>query len=400
MTSPRIKILIADDEEVMRRALADFLGSDGRFEVLPTAVDASSAVELAAEHRPDVALLDVRMPGGGGPAAARAIGLRSPATSIVALSAHDDRETVLEMMENGARGYVIKGGNPNDIIEAALKAAAGWVTISPEVASGVVGTLAAQLQLVHEDGIARDAKVNRVQRAVMGVGLSIAYQPIWDLRAQTIAGYEALSRFASEPVRSPDLWFAEAGEFGLGSDLELTAARLALSTNPAGLGGEFLTVNLSPETLLSGDFDSILAGADLRTIVLEITEHAAVADYAALMEAINILKQSGVRTAVDDAGSGYASFRHILNLDPQMIKLDVSLTSGIDHDPKRRALASALIAFADSTGADVVAEGIEHRSELDTLIDLGASHGQGYLLGRPQSVDQIMSRTLAWPSAA
>jgi EAL domain-containing protein (putative c-di-GMP-specific phosphodiesterase class I) len=90
-----------------------------------------------------------------------------------------------------------------------------------------------------------------------------------------------------------------------------------------------------------------------------------------------------MRLAIDDTGAGFASLRHILNLEPDIIKLDISLTRGVDVDRARRALAAALIAFAANTGASIVAEGVETASELSVLRDLGVGFGQGYLLGRP-----------------
>ena len=86
---------------------------------------------------------------------------------------------------------------------------------------------------------------------------------------------------------------------------------------------------------------------------------------------------------IDDAGAGFSSFKHILDLGPDVIKLDLSLTRDIDSDPLRRALAASLLAFADEIGATIVAEGIETQAELETLRTLGITHGQGYLLATP-----------------
>jgi EAL domain-containing protein (putative c-di-GMP-specific phosphodiesterase class I) len=118
-------------------------------------------------------------------------------------------------------------------------------------------------------------------------------------------------------------------------------------------------------------------------IVLELTERFAVADYKPLVEATERLRESGVRIAVDDAGADFASMRHILQLNPDLIKLDRSIISGIDADPGRRALGRAMVSFAAELGAMLVAEGIETETELCTVTELGMNAGQGYLLGRP-----------------
>jgi EAL domain-containing protein (putative c-di-GMP-specific phosphodiesterase class I) len=108
------------------------------------------------------------------------------------------------------------------------------------------------------------------------------------------------------------------------------------------------------------------------------------------------LRARGLRLAVDDAGAGYASFRHILRLRPDHIKLDMSLTRNIDTDKSKRALALALIEFARETGSELIAEGIETQGELATLRELGVMRGQGYLLGRPapfSAAQQLLDAT-------
>ena len=134
--------------------------------------------------------------------------------------------------------------------------------------------------------------------------------------------------------------------------------------------------------------------------MIEITEHAPVADYDALAQAIRPLRAHGVRLAVDDAGAGFASLRHILRLSPDVIKLDRALTAEIDSDAPREALAAALILFASRIGSTVVAEGIEREEELRTLRNLGVLYGQGYYLARPLPVEQVSAGLFKPPSSA
>lgn len=121
--------------------------------------------------------------------------------------------------------------------------------------------------------------------------------------------------------------------------------------------------------------------------MLEITEHAHVEDYNCLLQAIEPLRARGVRLAVDDAGAGYSSLQHILQLQPDLIKLDIGLTRSIDLDPARRALASALVSFARETGSHIIAEGVETASELAALRSIGVDKAQGYFLGRPMHLE-------------
>ena len=211
----------------------------------------------------------------------------------------------------------------------------------------------------------------------------MVFQPIFNLTQGTIVGMEALARFESEPYQSPDIWFAAAQTVGLGHDLELAAVSAALGRLDDVPSGTFLTVNLSPEVATAPEFVQMIDALSGERIVIEVTEHAPIADYQELLQAMDDLRSVGVRLAIDDAGAGYASLRHILRLSPDFIKLDIGLTQGIDTDTARRALAKALIAFASETGAVIVAEGIEKREELDALLALGVVYGQGYYLARP-----------------
>jgi EAL domain-containing protein (putative c-di-GMP-specific phosphodiesterase class I) len=122
-----------------------------------------------------------------------------------------------------------------------------------------------------------------------------------------------------------------------------------------------------------------------REIVLELSEQEAVSDYDGVRSAVSAAG-AGVRLSIDDAGSGFASLRHILQLEPAFVKLDKSWVQGVDEDPSRQALIAGLRHFADQTGAELIAEGIETDRQRQTLLDLRVDYGQGYLLGRPALV--------------
>lgn len=213
--------------------------------------------------------------------------------------------------------------------------------------------------------------------------LSMVFQPIWDTDTMTPCGFECLARFLEEPMRSPDQWFAEAAEVGVGPMLEIQAIRTALRQFPQFPDHVYLTVNGSPASILAADFVAAFEGVSLERVVLEITEHAMIGNYDALLAALHPLRLRGLLLAIDDAGAGYSSLRHILHLQPDFIKLDMGLTQNIDLDPARRALTRAMVGFAEDTGSKLIAEGVERDSELATLRGLGVKKVQGYLLGRP-----------------
>jgi PAS domain S-box-containing protein len=250
-------------------------------------------------------------------------------------------------------------------------------------------TLAAVPSLLPSSGRpARDASELRVLEVLRGgaasnPSLTMVLQPVVDLRSGRIIGAEALARFKGEPYRTPDLWFEDARRTGLGTPLELLAIEIALSRLPDMPPGTYLAVNASPETLVSQELCDLIARFPAERIVIELTEHARVDDYAALQEAVAWFRARGARLAVDDAGAGFASFQHILRLQPNIIKLDRSLTSGVDANPVRHALASAMVTFAATLGAKICAEGIETAAEIACLQQLGIACGQGYFLGKP-----------------
>ena len=117
--------------------------------------------------------------------------------------------------------------------------------------------------------------------------------------------------------------------------------------------------------------------------MVEVTEHSAVEDYDALKRAIDQLRSRGVRLAIDDLGTGFASFMHIVKLLPEFMKLDISLTREIESDPVKQALTAALVGFAAQIGAHLIAEGVETAAELKALVGLGVEYAQGYYLGAP-----------------
>jgi len=211
------------------------------------------------------------------------------------------------------------------------------------------------------------------------------FQPIVDLDTRRIVAYEALTRF-DDGVR-PDLHFDEAVRMGLGLDLELATLEAAVAASVALPREAWLECNVSPELLVQparlGRVLRPLLAPGQRQIVLEITEHRSISDYRAVRRAVRRIGPS-VELAVDDAGAGFASFRHILELGPRYVKLDYSLVHRIDRDRARQALLVAMIHFAGRVACQLIAEGVETAAERRTLQTLGIRLGQGYLLGRPE----------------
>src|SRR4030095_6492758 len=155
--------------------------------------------------------------------------------------------------------------------------------------------------------------------------LSIVYQPIHRIDDRVVVGLECLMRISTTPYRPPNVWFEEAIEVGMGVELELAAVETARQGAKALDASAYLAINVSPAAVLSDRFAPLLDRTPASRLVLEITEHSVVTDYQFLLTALKALRSRGVRLAVDDAGAGYSSLRHILALQPDLIKLDMDL---------------------------------------------------------------------------
>jgi PAS domain S-box-containing protein len=235
----------------------------------------------------------------------------------------------------------------------------------------------------------RDSAARRSIRAILEQrAFSPVFQPIVDLRDGAIVGWEALTRFTSEDA--PASVFASAERSGLGAELELACIAAALAAG--GTVGGFLSLNVSPAVVRTANLRDLISGFG-RPLVLEITEHAAIEDYDTLRAALRSLT-TGIRIAVDDAGAGYASLRHVVELRPDFVKLDLRVVRGIDADEARQALVAGMVHFAEKAGILLVAEGIETEAELLTLRSLGVGLGQGNLLGQPREA----TAARPWPT--
>lgn len=207
--------------------------------------------------------------------------------------------------------------------------------------------------------------------------LRSVYQPIVDLRTGAVIGREALSRFDSEEPRAV---FDRAARDGTAVALETAAIRTAI----AGWDGEgLLALNVSPNVFLANELREALPD-DLGGLVLEVTEADLIGYSAELMLAIDDLRARGALIAVDDLGIGFSNVKRVVAVRPEILKLDMSLTRGVDTDPMLQAVVAAVLLFAEQAGAQVIAEGIETPEERDCLLNLGVPLGQGFLLGVPE----------------
>lgn len=381
------KIMVVDDQPVNLHLLTHVLRSAG-IEQVRTTSDPFAAAALFTAFMPDLVLLDLHMPGLDGFRVMEQLRLLSGPDDflpIVVITADATTEARSRALASGANDFVTK---PFDRTEVLLRIGNLLDTRALHRRLDERRTeLEVELQRRQEADwraeAERAARIRSVRVMMAADQLRVVFQPIVHIASNEVVGVEALSRVDAEPRRGPDEWFADAAAVGLDEELEVHAIRTAIASLDTLRDGVYLSVNLSPRTLLSARLAAALADVPGHRLVLELTEHAEVEDYELLHRHLSSLRARGVRMAVDDTGAGYSSLRHILRLKPDIIKLDRTLIGGIDHDPVQRALSSSLVTFARELGGTVVAEGVENTEELVALERLGIPYAQGYHLGRP-----------------
>jgi EAL domain-containing protein (putative c-di-GMP-specific phosphodiesterase class I)/GGDEF domain-containing protein len=246
------------------------------------------------------------------------------------------------------------------------------------------------------DSCAREAeeagdRMTRLRQILAEEAIHTMVLPILDLRDGAVVGYETLSRGPEgTEFERPDKLFTVAYDADLVLRLERVCRKKAFEAATGLPEGRMLFINIEPEAVADPQLRdmltaSLIAAGKLapQRVVLEITERAAVTDFASFRATLEYLRALGFAVAVDDAGAGYGSLRSLAEVHPEWLKIDMSLVRSCDEDEVRERLIESLVLFADKVGSKLVAEGIETRGELDKLRELGVAYGQGYLLGRP-----------------
>jgi PAS domain S-box-containing protein len=254
--------------------------------------------------------------------------------------------------------------------------AARWLPGATEI-----GAVTAAL-LVPELGPrrAQDTTRSKLASIIANGAFQPVFQPVVRLGDGTVVGFEALTRF--DDGTPPERRFSLAEAVGMGPELEAATARAALLAAAELPGRAWVSVNVSPTRLADQRLLRLASLAKRRPVVLEITERLAIEDYTAARDALDRIA-GAFDVAVDDAGAGFASLRHIIELRPRYVKLDLQLVRGVDGDPARQAMIAGMVYFARDTGCLLIAEGVEKAAERDTLRRLGVPFGQGFLFGRP-----------------
>ncbi len=373
------RVLVADDDPVLCALCQATLWAEG-WEV-ELAADGDEALEhIAASATPfDCVVSDVNMPGTGGLALLDQIHARDEDVPVVLVTGDPSLYTAMTALNRGAVSYLTKPFDPDALAEAVARAARRHgVTRMQRRAAALLGATGDAA----DDSDRADVEA-RFANAL--AHLWMAFQPIVHVTTGQIVAYEALVRTAEPTLRRPDLFLGVAERLGRIPEVgRLVRAAVARAAVDAPRGAE-LFVNLHGLEL--NDEQLFAATAPLSQIadrvVLEITERVALDRVADASARVAMLRQRGFRIAVDDLGAGYAGLASLAALEPDVIKLDMSLVRGIDAHPTKRRVVGAMTTLCRELGSRVVAEGVETEAERMTLAAVGVELLQGYLFARP-----------------
>ncbi len=384
---PHSRVLVVDDEAANVALLTKMLDRAGYANVAST-TDSGDVMRLVSTFEPDLILLDLHMPEPDGFAIMARLGELATSDTflpVLVLTADATEITKVRALGNGATDFLTK---PFEYAELLLRLK-NLLTLRQqhEQLRRANVSLTYTVEQHERDAAAQKEYERQITLRTESIlsesGPRMVYQPIVDLTDGSLIAVEALARFPEGYSDRPEVWFAEAHEVGLGVQLETAALEAALRGLERLPDDCDLSLNVSPETLRSPALRYVLNAVPAERIVLEVTEHGQVEDYRDLIDSIEDLRARGVRIAVDDTGSGSAGLQQILELGPDIVKLDRSLVRDLDTSPVRRSLVASLLHFASEVGLTLIAEGIETTGEFAAVQALGVQVGQGYLLAEP-----------------
>jgi EAL domain-containing protein (putative c-di-GMP-specific phosphodiesterase class I) len=375
LQSGRGSVLLVDDEPLLLRAYTRILEKRG-FEV-QTASDGAAAAAMLAERRFGVILSDISMPGMNGLALLREVRKRDLDVPVLLMTGAPALDTAMEALDNGALRYLVKPIAQSkllELLENAVRLHA--LAVAKREALELLGASG----MLVGDRAGLEASFARALSS-----LWMAFQPIVRWPENVTFGYEALVRNEEPTLVRPDHLFDAAERLG---SLELLGRRIrAAFVEAAQFAPEdsLLFLNLHPKDL--GDATLFAADSPLSAlaprVVLEITERASLSQVKDVRGRVAELRKLGFRIALDDLGAGYAGLTSFAQLDPDVVKLDMSLVRGSDTEPTKQAILSTFVNLCRDLKMMVVAEGVETVQERDTLASLGCTIFQGYLFGRP-----------------
>ncbi len=380
------RVLVVDDEPAVARAFRKILERLD-FEVL-LATDLQSASHRVMNGGVSVVVCDIGLPGGSGVEVLRMVKAYDVDIPVILVTGNPTIQTAIEAVELGAHQYLEKPVT----MDALQKSVERAFTL------GQLARLKRDALHICAQPGSSPSDMSSLSRSFERAlsGMRMVFQPIIDLRRRSIAGYEALLRSREPDMSSPADVLSAAERLGRQAELGQRVRALVSEAIPIAPRDDMLMfINLHTAELL----DPFLYSQDAplscfaKRIVLEITERASLDSVGDAKDRVRSLRGMGYRLALDDLGAGYAGLNSFSVLEPEIVKLDMSLVRNVHRDPMKYRLIESMMDLCRSLTIEVVAEGIETPEELDAIRTLGCDYGQGYCLARPSPDFEIPSLT-------
>lgn len=372
MSSAPTRVLLAEDDDKLAEIVAHILTEAGH--EVEIARDGASARASLLERDFDVVLSDINMPRMSGVELLRMLRDEGSDTAVVLLTADPRIATAALAVELGASSYLVKPIDTASLLAAVARAC-------------TAGREGRRREAALRAEVARARERTDLESSLLVAmdSMFLVFQPIVDARLGTTFGHELLLRTSAGAFAGPCELISAAEATGAVVTLGRKIRRMAAKAIDCVAGDVF--VNIHPLELSDPDLCDPEAPLSERSsrVVLEITERAAVGQGADVREQIGALRRLGFRIAVDDLGAGYAGLSSLANLEPEFVKIDMSIVRDVDTSPMKRRLIGAIGPACREASIRVVAEGIETEAELDAIRELGCDLVQGYLLARPAS---------------
>jgi EAL domain-containing protein (putative c-di-GMP-specific phosphodiesterase class I) len=377
MTTGAGRMLLVDDDSGIRTGYARTLERRGWTVV--TAVDGLQARERLAEGSFDVILSDIQMPGLGGLQLLQAVRERDLDVPVVLMTGRPDMESSILAIESGVFRYLVKPVAPDKLAEVMTRAASlHKMALLKRRALEIAGTEGKWLG-------DRASLESHFAKALES--LWVAFQPIVSWSGRRVLAYEALLRSKEPTLATPGAFLEAATRLGRLRDVG-RAVRAKVASEVAGKLPLDVHVYINLDASDVNDESLYDPGGPLagmaHRVVFEITERASLDDVKDLSSCVKRLKEMGFRIAIDDLGAGYAGLTSFTQLDPEVVKIDMSLTRNIDTHPQKQSIVRSMMKLCDDLRVLMVIEGVETKEERDTLVSLGGDIFQGYLFAKPQ----------------
>jgi EAL domain-containing protein (putative c-di-GMP-specific phosphodiesterase class I)/CheY-like chemotaxis protein len=373
-TSTR-KVLVADDEAGLAKAIGRVLKAAG-FEVV-VVNDGNQAVNAIVQSSFDVILSDINMPGTSGIDLLRVIRAYDLDVPVVLMTATPEVDDVITALDLGALRYLTKPFSLETVVSVIERA-----------------SKLHRLARLKREALAFQGRHADEAGDVTALGLSLdraldtmwmAYQPIVNVRSRHLIAYEGLMRSDEATLPHPGAVLEAAERLGRLNDLGRRVRALVAHRIPDAPSDALIFVNLHPQDLLDPDLASAAAPLSrfAERVVLEVTERSALENVKDVVTRVEILRYLGFRIAIDDLGAGYAGLTSFATLEPEFVKLDMSLVRDIHLSNTRQTLVRSLISLCGELKKGIIAEGVEVPEERDQLVAVGCESMQGFLFAKP-----------------